>query len=503
MDADTLRAILSAQAAAQEKVLQAVMKEMRGMFSSMTSTSTTAHVTSAEFVTNSLSARLPEFTHDSENGCTFDVWYSRCEDIITQDGATLDEAAKARLIVSELDAPAYARFTNHILPRKAAEISLAETVKTLQELFGHNTSVFTRRYAYLKTQCNGESLRDYTGLVNRRHEMAEFNAITAEQMKCLVWICGLAAPEYADIRTHALRKLESNPETTLRELSAGIQQLLDIRQDAKLMCSPPSPAAPPSEINAVEAKKGQNKEPPSPCFRCGGLHWAKECDFIDKRCHACHRLGLKKGFRKNFNKKRTSNLKKKRKRANQVVIAASATAGIAPIRRIYRTVKVNGVSTRMRLDTGADVTLLSHKDWIAVGRPKLLPPLFKLKSANNKEINVRGYFKCTFAIDGCQGSGTCHVADTTSLLGLDWIAQVEPLFDRLIGSIRYNAISDSTLATVRSSLTTRLRKEFPAVFAPGLGCCTKTKASLKLKPDATPVFRKARPVPYAVQPRIS
>uniref|UniRef100_W6NGA2 Gag-pol polyprotein n=1 Tax=Haemonchus contortus TaxID=6289 RepID=W6NGA2_HAECO len=163
MDADTLRAILSAQTAAQEKMLQAVMKEMRGMFSSMTSTSTTAHATSAKFVTNSLSARLPEFTHDSENGCTFDVWYSRYEDIITQDGATLDEAAKTRLIVSKLDAPAYTRFTHHILPRKAAEISLEETMKTLQELSGHNTSVFARRYTYLENQCNGESLRDYTG----------------------------------------------------------------------------------------------------------------------------------------------------------------------------------------------------------------------------------------------------------------------------------------------------------------------------------------------------
>ncbi|XGW34467.1 hypothetical protein V3C99_018398 [Haemonchus contortus] len=88
MDADTLRAILSAQAsaqaAAQEKMLQAVMKEMRGIFSTMMSASTTAHATSAEFDTNSLSAWLPKFTHDSENGCTFDVWYSRYEEIITQ-----------------------------------------------------------------------------------------------------------------------------------------------------------------------------------------------------------------------------------------------------------------------------------------------------------------------------------------------------------------------------------------------------------------------------------
>ncbi|PIO74481.1 hypothetical protein TELCIR_03500 [Teladorsagia circumcincta] len=157
----------------------------------------------------------------------------------------------------------------------------------------------------------------------------------------------------------------------------------------------------------------------------------------------------------------------------------------------------------MRLDTGADVTLLSHKDWIAMGRPKLLPPLFKLKSANNKEINVRGRFKCVFTIDGRQGRGTSHVADTSSLLGLDWIAQVEPLFHRLIGSITCNAISASTLTAVRTSLTARLQKQFPAVFAQGLGCCTKSKASLKLKPDATPVFQIARPVPYAVQPRIT
>ncbi|PIO52928.1 hypothetical protein TELCIR_25757 [Teladorsagia circumcincta] len=136
----------------------------------------------------------------------------------------------------------------------------------------------------------------------------------------------------------------------------------------------------------------------------------------------------------------------------------------------------------MRLDTGADVTLLSCKDWTAIGRPRLLPPLFTVKSANNKKINVRGYFRCTFIIDGRQGRGTCHVADTSSLLGLDWIAQVEPLFRRLIGSITCSATSDSTLAAVRTSLTTRLQKRFPTVFAPGLGCCTKTKATLKLKP---------------------
>ncbi|PIO66811.1 hypothetical protein TELCIR_11457 [Teladorsagia circumcincta] len=118
--------------------------------------------------------------------------------------------------------------TYNILLGRAAKIPLAETV--------HNTSSsYQIRYGYVRSQCDGESLRDYGGLVNLRHEMADFSAITVEQVKCLVWICGIATPDYANIRTHALCKLESNKETTLRELST-----LNIRQGAKLPCNRPS-----------------------------------------------------------------------------------------------------------------------------------------------------------------------------------------------------------------------------------------------------------------------
>ncbi|PIO77554.1 hypothetical protein TELCIR_00316 [Teladorsagia circumcincta] len=448
MDADTLRAILDAQAIAQQKTLDTLMDKMEKMFKTMATAPAGTRASTTEFVTNSLSARLPEFTYDPENGCTFD---------------------------------------------KPAEVSVQDTVKTLQELFGHNTSVFARRYTYLRTQCSGETLRDYTGLVNRRHEMAEFNTITAEQMKCLVWICGLSASDYADLRAHALRKMEENPHLTLKELSAGIQQILDIRQDAKLLSSPLSPPTLP-DVNAVNATRNRAKEPPSPCFRCGGLHWAKDCEYLEKSCHSCKRIGHKKGFCRNFNKRRNRNTKKKPRRANQVVVVASTATSAAPVKRIYRTVKINGTPTRMRLDTGADVTLLNLKDWITIGRPKLLPPLFALRSADNKEIKVRGHFQCNFSIEGHEGRGNCHVADTTSLLGLDWITQVEPLFHQLTGNATCNAcdnqwhssVSATTLAKLRSSLTTQLQKQFATVFAPGLGRCTKSKASLKLKPDATP-----------------
>uniref|UniRef100_W6NBQ2 RNA-directed DNA polymerase n=1 Tax=Haemonchus contortus TaxID=6289 RepID=W6NBQ2_HAECO len=234
------------------------------------STASASPANAAEFAMNSLSTRLPEFVYDPDNGCTFEVWYNRYEDVISKDGAALDEAAKARLIVPKLDAITYFRFTSHILPKRACELSLSDTVATLKELFGHNTSVFSRRYAYLKTQRNNENLRGYTGLVNQRYAMAEFNDVNPEQMKCLVWICGLASPEDADIRARALRKMEDNPQTTLKELAAEIQQFLNIRQDATL---PERSAS--SHINAVDSQNRKH-DPPSPYVRCGANHWSRK-----------------------------------------------------------------------------------------------------------------------------------------------------------------------------------------------------------------------------------
>ncbi|VDM46500.1 unnamed protein product [Toxocara canis] len=360
---DSIRAVLGT--ANQQQ--QALLEQMGRILSDVGPTASPA--SAAEFVTNSLSTKLPEFIYDLDNGCTFDVWINWYEDVIVQDGSTLVEATKARLIASKLDATAYARFTNHILPKRPSELCFDDTVKTLKELFGHNTSVFARRYTYLRTQRNGESLSDYTGMVNRRHEMAEFNAITPERMKCLVWIRGLHTPDDVDIHTRALRKMEDNLQTTLKELSLEIQQFLNIRRDAKLLGIPPSLLQP--AVSAVPTKKNS-----------------------------------------------TSN----------VLVIASTGTNVAPVNRIYRKDKINGATIQMRLDTGADVTLLSVKDWIKINRPKLLPPLVKLKSANNKDIKIRGYFECNFDIDGHKGRGNCHVADTQSLLGLDWIIQNKPSF---------------------------------------------------------------------------
>ncbi|KAK6762693.1 hypothetical protein RB195_023416 [Necator americanus] len=131
MYAETPRTILEAQTKGQQQMFIELMKRMERMVSAPSPTVPTATVVTAEFIMNSLSTRhLPE----------------------SKDSATLDDAAKVRLVVSKLDAVTYAHFTNHILPERACDVLLTDNVAALMKLFGHNTSVFARRYAHLNTQ---------------------------------------------------------------------------------------------------------------------------------------------------------------------------------------------------------------------------------------------------------------------------------------------------------------------------------------------------------------
>jgi hypothetical protein len=54
--------------------------------------------------------------------------------------------------------------------------------------------------------------------------------------------------------------------------------------------------------------------------------------------------------------------------------------------------------------------------------------------------------------------------------------------------------------SVKTDTVASLENSFPGVFKERLGKCTLTKATFKLKEKATPVYRRARPVPYASLP---
>nr|XP_049467006.1 uncharacterized protein K02A2.6-like [Anopheles coluzzii] len=228
---------------------------------------------------------------------------------------------------------------------------------------------------------------------------------------------------------------------------------------------------------------GQKQRNCIKCWLCGEGHHANKCTNKDRKCNRCHKFGHIQGFcasagrwYKNRNRKRVS------------------TVWINSLRCMNRNsvnVLLNGLSVRMMVDTGADISIISHEEWIRIGRPPLKPTKVKAKTASGDPLKLLGNFICEVEIvDQCHQC-VIHVAEADLLLlGAD-LMDIFGLWDVPLSSICQriaNAVTDAE----------KLKEAYPALFADGLGKCMKTQVQLVLKEGAIPVFRPKRPVAYSM-----
>ncbi|GAA51908.1 hypothetical protein CLF_106999 [Clonorchis sinensis] len=166
-------------------------------------------------------------------------------------------------------------------------------------------------------------------------------------------------------------------------------------------------------------------------------------------------------------------------------------------RRKYLTVSINKVPIRLQLDTASDITLISRSNWELIGKPVVSLTNHRAQSASGSTLLLTGKLACNVSFNNVQFSGTCYLTECPNLniLGLDWIEKLN-LFSVPLSSV-CSALKFSSSSDIAEHFTKTLKTTFNDVFQSGLGCCTKTKASLKLQPGSTPIFRPKRPVPFA------
>ncbi|XP_057376195.1 uncharacterized protein LOC130697282 [Daphnia carinata] len=192
--------------------------------------------TASDLILSALSKRIPEFTFEPENGCTFHVWYQRFEDVMSQEGSKLKQEAQARFLITKLDAACYARLVDKILPKKPTELNLKEAVEILEKMFEQKMTTFRKRYDCFKViKPPTQDYATFSTLVNRKCERAQLNQMSDDDFKCLVFVSGLQSPEDAEMRTRLLRKLEQSDRVTLDELVAECELVLALKKDAKLI----------------------------------------------------------------------------------------------------------------------------------------------------------------------------------------------------------------------------------------------------------------------------
>ncbi|CAB3402763.1 unnamed protein product [Caenorhabditis bovis] len=186
---------------------------------------------------NALSSQIPIFSYDRDAGKTFDEWYTRYEDVVSAQGQDLDEASRARLIITKLDAATYNRFTSSISPRKPSDLSFEETINVLKTRFNAQASRFRRRYEFSNTEFRGstqDDIEDYLDELNVKFDRAEIQNATRDEHICIAFISGLRRDGHQHLRMRALQVLESNPNTTPRQLMNELKQMMEVREDEKL-----------------------------------------------------------------------------------------------------------------------------------------------------------------------------------------------------------------------------------------------------------------------------
>ncbi|VDP52709.1 unnamed protein product [Schistosoma curassoni] len=114
---------------------------------------TTTTAPSVDGIANSIS----EFHYNADSSVTSDMWFRCYEDLFKFDLANQDDAWKVRLLLRKLGPSELDRYCNLILPLNPRQHSFSDTVQSLSQQFGDNSSLFNARYRFLKLTMNEDA----------------------------------------------------------------------------------------------------------------------------------------------------------------------------------------------------------------------------------------------------------------------------------------------------------------------------------------------------------
>ncbi|PIO74254.1 hypothetical protein TELCIR_03744 [Teladorsagia circumcincta] len=398
--------------ASQQKLLVDLLQRMA-----------TPTVAPQETTFDRVSRRIEKFSYDAEQDDCFNLWFKRHEDVFEVDCQGMDEAMKTRLL-------------------------------TLKTLFGTKKSLFRRRFECFRINFSpNEDIDNFVNLLKARALEANFKDIRQETLECLALVFAFQAPELADYRVRFLRKLDEGEKISVDDLVKEYHAWKSVKDDSRIVEAANAP-----EIRTVQKRKKHRfspptkpRLPPSPCPICKQQHWKKDCPQNRNATSAAQ-------------ESRTAP-RRRTKQSSPRTWYQRAIGRSGDVQK-YLEVHIIGYPTRLQLDTGADVNIISRPTWMQLGSRVYRGPL-----TSSKEPTVYH----------------CRSTEVSTLIScLEEIQRPEGADAQL----RRNPRPDYRQA--EAPLRGCLQAE--------TWCCTRAKATLYLKPDAYPVFIKKRPVPYASVP---
>jgi hypothetical protein len=440
------------KSAAEERA--AHQKEMKELVKMIKSSGSVPNEPSSLCFFRDISQRVPQFVFDPDAENCFSTWYDRYKGVFTVDAADLGDEEKVRALLERLDSSCYAKYKSYILPKAVEDCKYDETIASLKQLLDKSLSMFTQRYQLLRFEKDpNDDLLSYCGQINELCEKTDIGNVKTDEWKALFFIFGLKQAKFNDLRQRLMmvmdRMHKDGKPISLKTVYEESEMYIGTQRDARLIGSSPQTKVP-SESPEVCAVAWT-------CWNCGRSHDRGCCPKPKVECFKCHEKGHLARFcrsksEKPFEGQSSSGPKR---RANQVKVDEFNVYSCVvskPQKVVDATmqmkVQVNGTEVRFRVDTGAEVTLISEADWRRMNMPPLQSCSVKINGPTGVPVKVLGKLACSFKLNGISSKGNAYVTRGKSVFGMDWIVQC-PVMHRLAMDL----VANECISSVENSTT--------------------------------------------------
>ena len=417
-----------------------------------------------------------------------------------------DLAKKRSIFLVSVGAKTYKLIRSLVAPADPKDKSYEELAKLVQDHYMPKPSAIVERFKFnTRSQQPGENIAMFLAELRHLTEHCEFGTTLDEMLRDRL-VCGVR-----DIRIQ--RRLLAEPKLTLKrslDLALAIEAAeKDVSEIQKGDSQEGN-----SSLNKVDVKVEQGAD--LKCYRCGGNHLPGNCYFKDVKCYACGKVGhlsrVCQGKKKGRKTTPASEKKSGNPQATHLLegeeeaptgdqgVGAYSLFTFGSKRAAPYKVQLNvaGQVMEMEVDTGASLSVISVKMYNNLSSEGRVPPLEKseivLRTYTGEEVKPKGSCTVNVSYQGADYTLPLLVVggEGPALLGRNWLEQIK---------LYWPGIKQLTSTCHDKQLEGILQKH-AQLFQEGLGTFKGTAAKIHVDPTATPIFHKAKPVPYALREKI-
>lgn len=451
---------------------------------------------------------MSEFNPKSDN---IRSYFERFENFV--DINEVPAAKKLKLFLNVVGGQAYEELKKILVPQKPTDKTFEQVRELLENHFSPEYSVIAERCKFnRRVQQEGESVKDFMTELKHLARNCEFKAFLNEALRdrlvaglrdeetqrilfateglTFEGACKIALEkELASRQTSELRTAEARP-TEVHAISGGTcgkthaSRSKNQEKETK------------RETHASRLKKEGASKTKRGCYRCGKGHAPDRCWYRNTKCRACAKTGHLEAMcqekkRRPINYVDTSDDDSGASQVYHVVLCAASD------KRGYKvSVNIEGKPISMLLDTGAAVTLIPESIYKAnFAKVSCKPTKVSLRTYTGEPLKIKGKAAVNVEHNGRSATLPLFVVEDNqrtlpALLGRDWLEELQ---------LDWKAVC----AVTEDDKVRSLKEKFPEVFRSTPGVVSNYEAKVVLKANSTPVYCKARPIPFATKEAVA